>query len=185
MSFVETLSEKMTRQLAQRTSRRSLLGGLGSLLVGGAALPLLPVARAHADQEPAGYEGVAPRPPVSEGEEGSQTSCDYWRYCGIGGPLCACCGGSANACPPGTVMSPLSWIGTCLNPADDVYYIISYNDCCGKPTCKRCLCSPHDPNAKPPIRSQSSRAYLWCMGSGETTFTCSTSNVVGIAVEQK
>ena len=58
MSFVEKLSEKMTRQLAQRTSRRSLLGGLGSLLVGGAALPLLPVARVHAEQEPGGYEGA-------------------------------------------------------------------------------------------------------------------------------
>ncbi len=37
-------------------------------------------------------------------------------------------------------MSPVSWIGTCLNPADNKHYIVSYNDCCGKTTCQRCFC---------------------------------------------
>ena len=90
------------------------------MLVGGASIPLLPVARA------AGNEGTGR--PV---EEGDPSSCDYWRYCAIDGFLCDCCGGSANTCPPGTEMSPVTWIGTCHNPADGRNYVISYNDCCG------------------------------------------------------
>ena len=39
---------------------------------------------------------------------------------------------------------PLTWIGTCLNPADGVHYIISYNDCCGKTSCGRCLCNRNE-----------------------------------------
>src|SRR5438045_5475538 len=29
------------------------------------------------------------------------------------GFLCACCGGSSSSCPPGTAVSPITWIGTC------------------------------------------------------------------------
>ena len=32
-------------------------------------------------------------------EMGSDTDCDYWRYCAIDGFLCSCCGGSANPVP--------------------------------------------------------------------------------------
>jgi hypothetical protein len=32
-----------------------------------------------------------------------------------------------NTCPPGTEMSPITWIGTCTNPADGRAYVISYN----------------------------------------------------------
>ena len=61
-----------------------------------------------------------------------RSSCDYWRHCAIDGFLCACCGGSQSTCPPGTEMSPVTWIGTCRNPGDGKDYMISYNDCCGR-----------------------------------------------------
>lgn len=95
MKFFDKLVEQRSRQLAQRSSRRGLLKGLGGLLVGSAAIPLLPVARASAAES-----ASPPR------EEGDPTSCDYWRYCAIDGFLCSCCGGNANTCPPGTEMSP-------------------------------------------------------------------------------
>ena len=81
-------------------------------------------------------------------------------------------------------MSPLSWIGTCLNPVDGKHYVISYNDCCGKPTCKRCLCAPHNPDNRPVVRPQSSSGYLWCLGMKEIMFTCTTANVIGIASQR-
>src|SRR5699024_11783589 len=45
-------------------------------------------------------------------------SCDYWRYCGVDGFLCTCCGGTATSCPPGAEPSPIAWVGTCHNPKD-------------------------------------------------------------------
>lgn len=190
MKWLDYLSEKSSRTVAQRTSRRGFLGQLGTMIVGGAAIPLLPVARANAaEQKQAAsensYPGVAPQPPIQPGEEGDPTSCDYWRYCGTGGPLCACCGGSANACPPGAEMSPLSWIGTCRNPVDGKNYIISYNDCCGQPKCKRCHCGRNIPEDKPIINPQSSNQYLWCLGTSSTSFTCTTSVVIGVALDQE
>ena len=120
MNILDKLFERQTRQLAQRSSRRGMLKGLGGLLVGSASIPLLPVARASAAER-----NVFPN------EEGDPNSCDYWRYCAIDGFLCGCCGGSAYTCPAGTEMSPISWIGTCRNPVDGRNYVISYNVCCG------------------------------------------------------
>jgi methylamine dehydrogenase light chain len=194
MEKLEKLTEQLTRGMARHTSRRSFVGRIGLLLTGG-AIPLLPVARgADAPGMPEvkpevpakGFPGVGPQAPLNSSEEGDPASCDYWRYCGIGGTLCACCGGSANACPPGAQMSPLGWIGTCRNPLDGKHYIISYNDCCGQPICARCACDRSSKNPKnlPPIRPQSSSAVLWCLGMQESSFTCSTANVLGVALEQ-
>jgi methylamine dehydrogenase light chain len=196
MNKLEMLTERFSRGVARHTSRRSFIGRLGLLLVGGGSLPLLPIARAagvEATQpvgpEPAqkGYPGVAPQPPISPAEQGDPASCDYWRYCGLAGALCACCGGSANACPPGAQMSPLGWVGTCRNPVDGKNYIISYNDCCGKPLCARCACyqGVKNPKNRPPIRPQSSVDFLWCLGINESSFTCSTANVLGVALDQE
>ena len=110
--------------------------------MGGAALPLLPVARGSA--EPA---------PVDDA-----TSCEYWRHCAIDGFLCACCGGSATACPPGTEMSPVTWIGTCRNPGDGRDYLISYNDCCGKGYCGRCFCNRNEGD-RPDLLSASEQRH--------------------------
>jgi len=192
----DKLTERTARTVARHTARRSFLGRLGLTLAGGAALPLLPIARG-ADQTNTppevklrapekGYPGVGPQPSLSPAEEGDPASCDYWRYCGLGGTLCACCGGSANACPPGTQMSSLGWVGTCHNPLDGKNYIISYNDCCGKPLCGRCLCDrvAKNPKNRPPVRPQSSGNFEWCLGMNEISFTCTTANVLGVALEQ-
>ena len=48
-SWMDRLAERGARGLARRTSRRSLLARAGAALVGVAALPLLPVARAAGD----------------------------------------------------------------------------------------------------------------------------------------
>ena len=188
MKLFEQLTEQTARTVARHTSRRGFLGTLGTLLAGGASIPLLPVARAAAEAQAdpdATYPGVSPQASITPEETGDPSRCDYWRYCGIGGPLCACCGGSANACPPGAEMSPLGWIGTCRNPVDNKNYIISYNDCCGKPKCTRCLCAPHNAADKPVVRPQSSSNYRWCLGTKSNSFTCATAVVLGVALDQE
>ena len=170
---LDRLFERRMRKLAQRSSRRGLLKSLGGLLVGGATLPLLPVARASAQ------EGVAR--PV---EEGDPNSCDYWRFCAIDGFLCGCCGGSYNSCPPGTEMSPVTWIGTCHNPGDGRNYVISYNDCCGKSSCGACLCQ-RDEGDRPPYRPDKTNDMNWCLGTRSASYHCSTAIVVGLAFEEK
>jgi methylamine dehydrogenase light chain len=198
--LLQTLTESLARGLARRTSRRGLIGRLGLMLAGSGSIPLLPIARAAgpaaeqaigsqtigAEGPAKGYPGVAPQPSLGPEEQGDPASCDYWRYCGTHGPLCACCGGSANACPPGTEMSLMGWIGTCRNPVDGKNYIISYNDCCGKALCGRCWCDRASQNPKnlPPVRPQASADILWCVGTKETYPTCTSANVLGVALDQ-
>ncbi len=109
MNWLDNWITKGTRRVARQTSRRDFLSRVGVALVGSAAVPLLPVARANAADSPR-----APQPQ----EQGDPLSCEYWRYCALDGFLCGCCGGSANTCPPGTEPSPVTWIGTCRNPVD-------------------------------------------------------------------
>lgn len=173
MKRFDEMFEKRARQLAQHSSRRGVLKTLGGLLVGAGAIPLLPVARATTAEGPA-------RPM----EEGDPAGCDYWRYCAIDGFLCSCCGGSENTCPPGTEMSPVTWIGTCRNPADGRNYVISYNDCCGKSSCGACLCQ-RDEGDRPPYRPDKTNDINWCLGTSSATYHCSTAIVVGVAFEDK
>ena len=53
MNRIDRWFAQSARRLARSTSRRSFLTGLGSLLAGGAAIPLLPVARPAAARAPA------------------------------------------------------------------------------------------------------------------------------------
>jgi methylamine dehydrogenase light chain len=182
------LAEKMLRGFASRTSRRSLFSLLGGVLAGAAALPLLPVARA-AEDEPGNpndpNSGVSP--PRSSGnpqDPGDTTKCDYWRYCAIDGSLCSCYGGSVNSCPPGTEMSPITWIGTCRNPADQRNYIISYNDCCGGVVWGRCACH-NNLGDRPLVRPQANNDITWCFGTKSQSYTCSTAIILGVAIDQK
>ncbi|MGO9425388.1 MAG: methylamine dehydrogenase light chain, partial [Steroidobacteraceae bacterium] len=99
MKWLDALAENSARVLARRTSRRSVLGGVGAFLLGATAVPLLPVARGAETKPAGGAPGADP---------GDPSSCDYWRHCAIDGFLCGCCGGSQTMCPPGTDMSPVT-----------------------------------------------------------------------------
>jgi len=166
MRSLDRLFENSTRALARRSSRRSLLAGLGQLLTGAALLPLLPVdrgSRARADEHKSGPE-----------------SCDYWKYCAIDGFLCSCCGGTSTSCPPGTQPSPITWIGTCHNPADRRDYIVSYNDCCGKTSCGNCECNRNE-REKPMYRPSRNNDLNWCMANADSNYHCSVSVILGVA----
>jgi methylamine dehydrogenase light chain len=176
MQRVDEFAERLTRRLAGGVSRRSLFALIGGAITGAAVFPVLPVARADSGGEQ-GRTGVLSQDP------GDKTSCDYWRYCAMDGYLCGCCGGSISSCPPGTEMSAITWIGTCRNPADNRNYVISYNDCCGKPACKRCFCSG-DEGARPIARPQLNNEIVWCLGGTQQSYTCSTAVIVGVAAEQ-
>jgi methylamine dehydrogenase light chain len=169
MTRLDRIMERMSRSTARGISRRSFFGRATAFGFA-AAMPLLPVSRANAAQQP--------------GETGDPQSCDYWRYCAIDGFLCTCCGGSVSACPPGTEMSPITWIGTCTNPADKRAYIISYNDCCGLSSCGHCLCNRNEGD-RPPVRPQSNNDYNWCLGTESSVYNCSTAVIVGVATERR
>jgi len=179
MNWLDRITENSVRALARRTSRRSVLAGLGTLLVGVAVLPLLPVARGAEAKSPPGR-----KPPAAgtAADPGDPTACDYWRHCAIDGFLCGCCGGSQTTCPPGTEMSAITWIGTCHNPADGKDYVISYNDCCGKSSCGRCFCNRNERDT-PLYQPGQSNDYNWCSGSTEANipYHCSTARIVGTA----
>jgi methylamine dehydrogenase light chain len=180
MAGLDKFTELFARRLAQGTSRRSYLAWLGGALTGAAVLPVLPVSRAVAA---APHGTGAARPPITTGnpqDPGDQASCDYWRYCAIDGFLCACCGGTASSCPPGTEMSPITWIGTCTNPADGRAYVISYNDCCGVSSCGQCLCNRNEGD-RPQVRPQSNNDYNWCLGTESSVYNCSVAAIVGVA----
>ncbi|MBM4268499.1 MAG: hypothetical protein FJ144_18130 [Deltaproteobacteria bacterium] len=168
--------EDAARGLARRFGRRSFLSRLGLGLVGGAALPLLPVARAAP-----GARAGGPDEDIT-GPEGDPTKCEYWRYCAIDGLLCSCCGGSVTSCPPGTEMGPVTWIGTCRNPKDGKDYVISYNDCCGKTLCGRCFCNRNE-GERPMYHWYRNNDINWCMGLQSQIYHCSTALVLGVAVE--
>jgi len=169
MQALDKLLENASRQLARRTARRGVLGMLGQLLVGAALVPLLPIdrsGRAHA----ASPQAAAQDP----------TRCEYWKYCAIDGYLCSCCGGSSHACPPGTAPSPVTWVGTCHNPADRRDYIVSYNDCCGKTSCGDCECNRNE-REKPMYRPSRNNDLNWCMANAESNYHCTVSVILDVA----
>jgi methylamine dehydrogenase light chain len=184
MSRIDELSERLTRKVAQASSRRSLLTLIGGAITGAAVFPVLPVSRAQAQNHGHEAERIPPQTSTNPQDPGDQAQCDYWRYCAIDGFLCSCCGGSHSSCPPGTEMSPITWIGTCMNPADKRAYIISYNDCCGKSSCGRCLCNRNE-NDRPMVRPQANNDINWCLGTSSSIYNCSTAIILGVALDQR
>ena len=169
MGPFDRLFEESSRQLARRTSRRSVLATLGRMLTGAALLPLLPIdrgGRAHAGE------------PARKAD--NPESCEYWKYCAIDGYLCSCCGGTSTACPPGTAPSPISWVGTCHNPADGRDYMVSYNDCCGKTTCGTCDCTRSE-GERPMYRPSRNNDLNWCMANADANYHCTVSVILGVA----
>jgi len=185
-SWLDRLVERGARQLARRTSRRGLLARAGAVLVGAAAFPLLPVARGAAEgpdeRADDGARLPAPADTALSGPVGDPASCEYWRHCAIDGFLCACCGGSQSTCPPGTEMSPVTWIGTCRHPGDGKHYVISYNDCCGQSLCMRCRCTRTE-GERPVYHASKNNDLLWCFGTKSRAVHCSVAIVLGVATE--
>jgi methylamine dehydrogenase light chain len=184
MRSIDRLFEHSSRSLARHTSRRSLLATLGQILTGAALVPLLPVDRSSRAQA---ADAPGPTTPNPKGNTASSTkaaddplSCEYWKYCAVDGFLCSCCGGSANSCPPGTAPSPITWIGTCHNPADSRDYIVSYNDCCGKASCGNCECNRNE-REKPMYRPSRNNDLNWCMANADSNYHCSVSVILGVA----
>jgi methylamine dehydrogenase light chain len=171
------MSERITRRLAGYSSRRGFVSKLGAALAAAPLLPLLPVARATAASDPG----------KTDFDRGAQSTdaniCTYWKYCGLDGVLCSCCGGGSHTCPPGSEPSPISWIGTCLNPDDNRSYVIAYRDCCGKAACgagKSCRCDGDD-RELPSYRAQLNNNIIWCFGNAAATYHCSTAALVSLA----
>jgi methylamine dehydrogenase light chain len=170
MRSIDRLFEQSSRSLAQCTSRRSVLAALGRLLTGAALLPLLPIDRSSRAAASEAAASALDNP----------QSCEYWKYCAIDGFLCSCCGGSSHSCPPGTAPSPITWIGTCHNPADARDYIVSYNDCCGKTSCGNCECNRNE-REKPMYRLSRNNDVNWCMANVDSNYHCSVSVILGVA----
>ena len=169
--WFDKMAEAQSRRLAQSVSRRHALNRISRVLVGAAfTLPVLPFDRSEAK--------AAGKPDKSE----DITACEYWRYCAIDGYLCSCCGGSLTQCPPGTDASKVNWIGTCHNPKDGKDYLISYNDCCGKTSCGRCLCNTNL-RERPGYSMGVHNDINWCMSNDNSMFHCTTASVVGLAGE--
>ena len=178
IAALDGLMEKIARQVARRSSRRGFLARCGALLAGTAAFPLLPIARAAQPAQQPSQEGERSTSPPSPEQ------CEYWRYCAIDGFLCTCCGGSFNSCPPGTEPSPITWIGTCMNSEDGKRYVISYNDCCGKSACGRCMCNRNEGD-RPVYRASEANDINWCLGTTDgVVYNCSTAVVLGTADDE-
>jgi methylamine dehydrogenase light chain len=178
MHPLDRLFEKSSRSLAQRTSRRSFVAVLGQILTGSMLLPLLPIDRVSRAEAASSETGAAP--PAHKVATEDPQNCEYWKYCAIDGYLCSCCGGSSHSCPPGTAMSPITWIGTCHNPSDRRDYMVSYNDCCGKTSCGNCECNRNE-REKPIYRLSRNNDVNWCMANSDSNYHCSVSVILGLA----
>lgn len=162
-------AQRGVRAVAQRRGRRSFLTRIGTLVVGGALLPMLPYDRTF---------GASPSGVLTGTDD---AKCDYWAYCSLDGTRCNACGGSLSECPPGSEASKVSWVGTCVNPADRKAYIVSYSDCCGKVGCRQDADCGANVGERPPYRVGASNDMNWCMANTGKGVHCSTSVIVGIA----
>ncbi len=164
MNFFDKTFESFSRSRAQKLSRKSFLNKAGKLLFGISIVPLLPIDRISASS--------------SKKKKATETDCDYWRFCALDGFLCTCCNGGITTCPAGTQQSPTTWVGTCLNPEDKKQYLISYNDCCGKDSCGKCICTNTE-RELPIYRAQLNNDILWCFGAESMSYHCTVAAVVG------
>jgi methylamine dehydrogenase light chain len=147
--------ESRIRSAAQTHGRRSFLRRLGTLIVGGTLLPMLPFDRSIG-------AGAVPAADLND-----ESKCEYWAYCSLNGVRCAACGGSATQCPPGSQPSVVAWVGTCTNPAD-------------KKVPEEAFCGRHE-GERPGYRIGSYNDANWCMANTNVNASCTVGVVVGIA----
>jgi methylamine dehydrogenase light chain len=168
---LDNLSEVAARRSARAHGRRSFLGRLGTLMVGGSLLPMLPFERSFG----------------SESDSTAQmddTSCEYWAYCSLAGTPCNACGGTPTQCPPGTEPSKVSWVGTCFNPHEKKHYLVSYGDCCGQSSCSEdAMCMRHE-RERPGYRMGAFNEMNWCMANTSKGVSCSTAVVMSVADDE-
>lgn len=174
---IDRFGEKAVRRLASKTSRRSFVARLGAAAAFAPAIPCLPVARAAAADNKEAMSEFARKAQTTDDKK-----CNYWRYCGIDGALCTCCGGGVHTCPAGTQPSTTSWVGTCRNPDDGRTYLLAYRDCCGTGGCRsNCLCDNTE-REMPVYRPQGDNQIIWCFGlEAGMAYHCSTAALVGEA----
>ncbi|MPZ88821.1 MAG: amine dehydrogenase [Nitriliruptorales bacterium] len=173
-----TVSGRLSRHLADRSSRRGMLARFAKIAVAAAGvsvLPALPVSRIATAQEEEeedetfDYTGTDP------------TDCNYWRYCNMGGRMCTtCAGGGVVTCPPGTTLGVEYWVGCCEDPETGRTYLIANYDCCGKSGCGESCGEPFmqdtPPNYTP---GGQDRNVLWCMSDETQSYTCTVTPIIG------
>ena len=76
--------------------------------------------------------------------------------------------------------SPITWIGTCLNPHDGRNYIVSYNDCCGAGACRECGMCNRNERERPLYKLALNNDINWCMANKPSTYVCSVSYILGV-----
>lgn len=174
----DSFGEKVLRRFAGGTSRRGMLARIGVALVAAPIFPVLPVSRAEAAKPDRSHETKTVF--ARQAQTSDDTKCNYWRYCAIDGSLCTCSGGGIHSCPPGAEPSPVSWVGTCINPDDGKAYLIAYRDCCGKAFVNKCNCDGSDRETQL-YTQQLNNDIIWCFGVKNKEYHCSTAVLVGAA----
>jgi len=169
--WIDGVTEKSVRKVAQSSGRRSFLAWSGRLIVGGAMLPALPFDRLF------GESGEA----LAASADGDANACDYWRYCALDGYLCNSCGGSVSQCPPGSETAKVAWVGTCTNPNDGKHYLISYADCCGKVACTNSPFCNGNLRERPGYRMGLHNDINWCMANTSKGYHCTIAARIGIS----
>lgn len=165
ITAIDGTVERQTRAQARGYGRRSFMAKAGASLIGAAAMtPILPFDR---------------RAKAAEG--GDANVCSYWAHCALDGNLCSESGGSLTSCPPGSSASAVSWVGTCNNPEDGRDYLVSYNDCCGKPTVSSATFCYTSERERPGYRMGLYNDINWCMANEKVGYHCTVSVVVGVA----
>ena len=174
-----TLTTRLTRRLSANTSRRGMLARLGALALGATGSSLmvgLPVARGAVSQGGGGGQD-----PVIDFTGTDPTDCNYWRYCNLGGRLCAACeGGGITTCPPGTVLGNEYWVGCCTDPVSGRNYLTANYDCCGKSGCGGSCGEPWQQDTPTNVAPGSTdRNVLWCMSDPTQSYTCTVVPLIG------
>jgi len=122
----DDIIEQVCKNVAGRSTRRSILGRAARLALGLLGIEIVPAALSKETwaRTEAAMQAV---------------DCSYWKYCGAYGWLCAGCGGADNSCPEGCTSYNQVWFGCCEDP-NGVNKLIAYVDCCtalpqNVPTC--------------------------------------------------